>query len=141
MNQFTRQSRRGLISSLSRAKIAGRSTIGSASSGMNTQYNHPIQQQSKSLVTIAGLGRTSSYDNNYNTNPNVFSTFQSRNVSDFKVSYDKAVADRATQGIVPKPLSAEEASKLVELMKNPPKGEEALLLDLLTNRIPPGKHL
>lgn len=27
---------------------------------------------------------------------------------------------------------------LVELLKNPPAGEEEFLLDLLTNRVPPG---
>lgn len=27
---------------------------------------------------------------------------------------------------------------LVELLKNPPKGEEEFLLDLLINRVPPG---
>ncbi|KAJ1411112.1 aconitate B N-terminal domain-containing protein, partial [Ochromonadaceae sp. CCMP2298] len=48
------------------------------------------------------------------------------------------VAERALQGIVPKPLDAEQTSQLVELLKNPPKGEEALLLDLFKNRVPPG---
>ncbi|CDG18690.1 bifunctional aconitate hydratase 2/2-methylisocitrate dehydratase [Xenorhabdus doucetiae] len=52
--------------------------------------------------------------------------------------YRKHVAERAAQGIVPKPLDAAQAAALVELLKNPPKGEEDFLLDLLTHRIPPG---
>ncbi|MBI6550006.1 bifunctional aconitate hydratase 2/2-methylisocitrate dehydratase [Xenorhabdus lircayensis] len=52
--------------------------------------------------------------------------------------YRKHVAERAAQGIVPKPLDAAQVAALVELLKNPPEGEEDFLLDLLTNRIPPG---
>ncbi|PHM46404.1 isopropylmalate isomerase large subunit [Xenorhabdus mauleonii] len=52
--------------------------------------------------------------------------------------YRKHVAERAAQGIVPKPLDAAQAAALVELLKNPPQGEEDFLLDLLTNRVPPG---
>ncbi len=52
--------------------------------------------------------------------------------------YRKHVAERAAQGIVPKPLDATQAAALVELLKNPPKGEEDFLVDLLTNRVPPG---
>ncbi|MGJ0637557.1 bifunctional aconitate hydratase 2/2-methylisocitrate dehydratase [Xenorhabdus bovienii] len=52
--------------------------------------------------------------------------------------YRKHVAERAAQGIVPKPLDVAQAAALVELLKNPPKGEEDFLLDLLTNRVPPG---
>ncbi|MEO0423493.1 MAG: bifunctional aconitate hydratase 2/2-methylisocitrate dehydratase, partial [Pseudomonadota bacterium] len=46
--------------------------------------------------------------------------------------------ERAQQGIPPKPLSAEQVTELVELIKAPPAGEETLLLDLLTHRVPPG---
>lgn len=53
-------------------------------------------------------------------------------------SYRQHVAERAAQGIAPKPLNAEQVAALVELVKNPPAGEESLLLDLLANRIPPG---
>ncbi|MDF2528611.1 MAG: acnB, partial [Enterobacter mori] len=42
------------------------------------------------------------------------------------------------EGIVPKPLDATQMAALVELLKNPPKGEEEFLLDLLINRVPPG---
>ena len=52
--------------------------------------------------------------------------------------YRKHVAERAEQGIVPTPLDAQQTADLVELIKNPPAGEEAFLLDLLTNRVPPG---
>ncbi|MER2474490.1 bifunctional aconitate hydratase 2/2-methylisocitrate dehydratase [Photorhabdus laumondii] len=52
--------------------------------------------------------------------------------------YRKHVAERAAQGVVPKPLDATQAAALVELLKSPPKGEEDFLLDLLINRIPPG---
>ncbi|WP_312951917.1 bifunctional aconitate hydratase 2/2-methylisocitrate dehydratase [Superficieibacter sp.] len=52
--------------------------------------------------------------------------------------YRKHVAERAAEGIVAKPLDATQMSGLVELLKNPPAGEEEFLLDLLTNRVPPG---
>jgi aconitate hydratase 2 / 2-methylisocitrate dehydratase len=52
--------------------------------------------------------------------------------------YRKHVAERAAVGIVPKPLDATQMAALVELLKNPPAGEEEFLLDLLTNRVPPG---
>jgi aconitate hydratase 2/2-methylisocitrate dehydratase len=48
------------------------------------------------------------------------------------------VAERASQNIPPKPLSAEQVAALVELLKNPPAGEEDFLLDLIGNRVPPG---
>ncbi|MCN2343132.1 hypothetical protein MLJ54_23420, partial [Escherichia coli] len=48
------------------------------------------------------------------------------------------VAERAAEGIAPKPLDANQMAALVELLKNPPAGEEEFLLDLLTNRVPPG---
>ncbi|WP_444900446.1 bifunctional aconitate hydratase 2/2-methylisocitrate dehydratase [Microbulbifer sp. VAAC004] len=53
-------------------------------------------------------------------------------------AYRKHVAERAEQGIPPKPLDAEQVAGLVELLKNPPKGEEQELVDLLTHRVPPG---
>ena len=52
--------------------------------------------------------------------------------------YRKHVEERAAEGVVPKPLSADQVAGLVELLKNPPTGEEAFLLDLLTNRVPAG---
>lgn len=53
-------------------------------------------------------------------------------------AYRQHVKERAEMGIVPKPLDAEQVASLIELMKNPPKGEEAFLLDLFENRIPAG---
>jgi len=53
-------------------------------------------------------------------------------------AYRQHVAERAAEGIVPKPLDAEMTAQLVELLKNPPAGEEDVLLDLITNRVPPG---
>ena len=52
--------------------------------------------------------------------------------------YRKHVAERAAEGIVPKPLDASQMAALVESLKNPPQGEEDTLLDLLINRVPPG---
>ena len=59
-------------------------------------------------------------------------------LSTFKSNYEGAVAERALQGIVPKPLDSESASQLVELLKNPPDGEGKFLIDLLANRVPAG---
>ncbi|NAW98528.1 MULTISPECIES: bifunctional aconitate hydratase 2/2-methylisocitrate dehydratase [unclassified Vibrio] len=53
-------------------------------------------------------------------------------------AYRKHVVERAAEGVVPRPLNAEQVAGLVELLKNPPQGEEAFMLDLLENRIPPG---
>jgi aconitate hydratase 2/2-methylisocitrate dehydratase len=53
-------------------------------------------------------------------------------------AYRQHAAERAAQGIPPKPLNAEWTAQLVELLKNPPAGEEPFLLDLIANRVPPG---
>lgn len=53
-------------------------------------------------------------------------------------AYRKHVAERAAQGIVPQPLNAEQTAGLIELLKNPPAGEAEFLVDLITNRVPPG---
>ncbi|PZN77647.1 MAG: bifunctional aconitate hydratase 2/2-methylisocitrate dehydratase [Candidatus Methylumidiphilus alinenensis] len=52
--------------------------------------------------------------------------------------YRKQAAERAAEGLVPKPLSAEQAAALVDLIKKPPEGEEDFLLGLLADRIPAG---
>ncbi|MEE7624710.1 bifunctional aconitate hydratase 2/2-methylisocitrate dehydratase [Methylobacter sp. Wu8] len=67
--------------------------------------------------------------------------------------YRKHVAERAAEGIVPKPLDAEQTAALVELIKQPPArdlydaggratqlpvAEEEFILDLLANRVPAG---
>ena len=46
-------------------------------------------------------------------------------------AYREHVAERANQGIPPKPLSAEQVAVLVELLQSPPAGEEEFLLELL----------
>jgi len=53
-------------------------------------------------------------------------------------NYRKHVTERAAEGVVPKPLDAEQTAALIELIKHPPQGEEAFILDLLENRIPAG---
>jgi len=53
-------------------------------------------------------------------------------------AYRVHVAERAAQNIPPKPLKAEQVAELVELLRAPPAGEEAFLLDLISNRVPPG---
>ncbi len=52
--------------------------------------------------------------------------------------YRKHIAERAAEGLVPKPLSADQTAALVDLIKNPPAGEEAFLLELLADRVPAG---
>ncbi|NRA53185.1 MAG: bifunctional aconitate hydratase 2/2-methylisocitrate dehydratase [Gammaproteobacteria bacterium] len=53
-------------------------------------------------------------------------------------AYRSHVEERASQGIVPLPLNAEQVNGLVALLKNPPAGEEEFIVDLITNRVPPG---
>ena len=53
-------------------------------------------------------------------------------------SYRDHVAERAALGIPPLPLSAKQTGELIELLKAPPAGEEAMLVDLITHRIPAG---
>ncbi|WP_410211130.1 bifunctional aconitate hydratase 2/2-methylisocitrate dehydratase [Aquirhabdus sp.] len=53
-------------------------------------------------------------------------------------AYRQHVAERALLGVPPKALDEAQVASLVELLKNPPAGEEAFLVDLLENRIPPG---
>lgn len=53
-------------------------------------------------------------------------------------AYRQHVAERAALGVPPKPLDDAQTAALVELLKNPPAGEEAFLVDLLENRVPAG---
>jgi aconitate hydratase 2/2-methylisocitrate dehydratase len=53
-------------------------------------------------------------------------------------AYRKHIEERAAQGVVPQPLDPEQTSALVELLKNPPAGEEEFILDLITHRVPAG---
>ena len=59
-------------------------------------------------------------------------------MSDFLTTYRAHAAERAALGIPPLPLDAKQVAALIELIKNPPAGEEAFLMDLLTHRVPPG---
>lgn len=52
--------------------------------------------------------------------------------------YRKHVEERAREGVVPQPLSAEQTQALIELMRAPPNGEEEFLMDLFTQRVPAG---
>ena len=53
-------------------------------------------------------------------------------------NYRAHVAERAALGIPPLPLSAKQTGELIELLKQPPAGEEATLVDLITHRVPAG---
>ncbi|MEE4218433.1 MAG: aconitate hydratase B, partial [Xanthomonadales bacterium] len=53
-------------------------------------------------------------------------------------TYRQQAAERAAMGIPALPLSAQQTADLVELLKNPPKGEEDFLLELITHRVPAG---
>ena len=53
-------------------------------------------------------------------------------------AYRQHAAERAALGIPPLALDAKQVAELIELIKNPPAGEEAFLMDLLTHRVPPG---
>lgn len=53
-------------------------------------------------------------------------------------AYRAHVAERAALGIPPLPLTAKQTGELIELLKNPPKGEETFLVDLITHRVPAG---
>ncbi|SOZ69449.1 bifunctional aconitate hydratase 2 and 2-methylisocitrate dehydratase [Cupriavidus taiwanensis] len=53
-------------------------------------------------------------------------------------NYRAHVAERAALGIPPLPLTAKQTAELIELLKNPPAGEEQNLVDLISNRVPAG---
>ena len=53
-------------------------------------------------------------------------------------AYNAQVAERAALGIPALPLTKDQTAQLVELLKNPPKGKEAELVELITNRVPAG---
>lgn len=59
-------------------------------------------------------------------------------MSDMLVEYRKHVAEREALGVPPQPLTDAQTADLVELLKNPPAGEEDYLVDLLENRVPAG---
>jgi len=53
-------------------------------------------------------------------------------------NYRQHAAERAAMGIPALPLDPKQTADLVELLKNPPQGEENFLLDLITHRVPAG---
>ena len=53
-------------------------------------------------------------------------------------AYRDHAAERSALGIPPLPLDAKQTAELIELIKAPPAGEDAFLMDLLTHRVPPG---
>ena len=53
-------------------------------------------------------------------------------------AYRQHVAERAALGIPPLPLSAQQTIELIELLKAPPAGEGATLVELITHRVPAG---
>ncbi|NUT16550.1 MAG: aconitate hydratase B, partial [Cupriavidus sp.] len=53
-------------------------------------------------------------------------------------NYRAHVAERAALGIPPLTLTAKQTAELIELLKNPPAGEEQNLVELISNRVPAG---
>src|SRR5210317_880702 len=53
-------------------------------------------------------------------------------------AYRDHIAEREQDGIPPKPLDAQQVADLIELIKNPPAGEEDYLIELLTQHVPAG---
>ena len=53
-------------------------------------------------------------------------------------TYRSHAAERAALGIPPLPLSAKQTAELIELLKAPPAGEAATLVELITHRVPAG---
>ena len=53
-------------------------------------------------------------------------------------AYRAHIDERTAEGIPPLPLDAQQTADLVELIKDPPAGEENYLLELLTQHVPAG---
>ena len=53
-------------------------------------------------------------------------------------AYREHIDARAAEGVPPQPLTAQQTADLVELIKQPPAGEENFLLQLLTQHVPAG---
>ncbi len=53
-------------------------------------------------------------------------------------AYRQHVAERSALGIPPLPLSAKQTEALIGLLKAPPQGEEQVLVELITHRVPAG---
>jgi aconitate hydratase 2/2-methylisocitrate dehydratase len=63
---------------------------------------------------------------------------QNRGTSQVLTTYKNHIHERAQQGIPPEPISPQQMTEMLDLLKEPPKGEEAFLLDLITHRVPAG---
>ncbi|WP_245148621.1 bifunctional aconitate hydratase 2/2-methylisocitrate dehydratase [Avibacterium paragallinarum] len=59
-------------------------------------------------------------------------------MSNFLQNYQKYIDERAAQGVVPKPLDAEQTAQLIELLKNSPAEQADYLLELFKTRVPAG---
>ncbi len=59
-------------------------------------------------------------------------------MSNFLQNYQKHIDERAAQGVVPKPLDAEQTAQLIELLKNSPAEQADYLLELFKTRVPAG---
>ncbi|MGL1936682.1 MAG: bifunctional aconitate hydratase 2/2-methylisocitrate dehydratase [Fibrobacterales bacterium] len=59
-------------------------------------------------------------------------------MSNFFDTYNEQVAARAKEGIPPLPLTVEQASDVITLLKKPSDGTEQELFDLIANRVNPG---
>ncbi|MCH8177712.1 MAG: bifunctional aconitate hydratase 2/2-methylisocitrate dehydratase [Proteobacteria bacterium] len=53
-------------------------------------------------------------------------------------AYRDHIAEREKEGVPPQPLDAQHTADLVQLIKDPPGGEEEYLLELLTRHVPAG---
>jgi len=113
-------------------KLSARSLVSGASSFKAGNRNGIICPVSSSYSSLSAPKNVPFYHQMGNRGASF------RFASTFKAQYDAIVAERLAAGVVPKPLDAKQTSELVELIKSPPAGEEAALLDLLANRIPPG---
>jgi aconitate hydratase 2/2-methylisocitrate dehydratase len=51
-------------------------------------------------------------------------------------AYRQHVEQRAAEGLPPLALDVQHTSELIELLKNPPTGEEKTLVELFTHRVP-----
>ena len=66
------------------------------------------------------------------------SSDRSLDPASFLGAYRRAAAEREALGVPPLPLTAPEVEALTHLLEQPPAGEEAFLLELLSERVPPG---
>ena len=53
-------------------------------------------------------------------------------------AYRQHAAERAALGIPPLPLSAQQTAEVIERLKAPPAGEESVLVELISHRVPAG---